>query len=195
MPETLALFSSSRRDGNTGRLMDCIAQKLEIEVIDLGTFRIAPYDYNHSNRHDDFEPLMERLLAHEQIILASPVYWYSVTPQMKAFLDRITDFLDLPDLLPKGRRLRGKRAFIVCTSASEHPSAAFTGALSETFDYLGMDLAGMLHVNCADGYSPLLHDAAARDFARLVAGAGAAANRPSHSPQPRPGRCPALISR
>jgi multimeric flavodoxin WrbA len=168
VPNTLALFSSSRRDGNTGRLMDRIALELHLEVVDLAALRISPYDYNHSNRDDDFEPLMERVLAHEQLVFASPIYWYAVSPPMKIFLDRISDFLEVPDLLPKGRALRGKKAFIVCTSACADPSPAFMGALSETFNYLGMRLGGEVHVNCANGYSPTEHEAAALAFASLI---------------------------
>jgi multimeric flavodoxin WrbA len=168
MPKTMALFSSSRRGGNTGRLMDRIALELDLEVVDLAGLRIAPYDYDHPHRHDDFEPLMERVLAHEQIIFASPIYWYAASPGMKTFLDRICDFLELPELLPKGRRLRGKNAFIACTSIGDDPSPHFIGAFSETFDYLGMRLAGVVHVNCAGGYSPAAHDAEALAFAELV---------------------------
>jgi multimeric flavodoxin WrbA len=168
MPNTIALFSSSRRNGNTGRLIDRIAAELDIEVVDLVSLRIAPYDYDHSNRSDEFEPLMERLLAHEQIIFASPIYWYSVSPAMKIFLDRISDFLEVPDLLPKGRRLRGKNAFVVCTSVCEEASPLFMGAFRETFDYLGMRFAGAAHVNCVDGYLPAVHDAAALALATLA---------------------------
>src|SRR5437762_5956558 len=106
MLSTLALFSSSRRFGNTGQLMDRVALELNIEVIDLAGQRIAHYDYEHRNRSDDFEPVMRRVLAHDQIIFATPVYWYAVTPAMKVFMDRLSDYLELPDLLPEGRRLR-----------------------------------------------------------------------------------------
>jgi multimeric flavodoxin WrbA len=70
---------------------------------------------------------MDRALSHEQIIFATPIYWYAASPTMKIFLDRISDFLELPDLLPKGRRLRGKNVYIVCTSICDEPSAAFMG--------------------------------------------------------------------
>jgi multimeric flavodoxin WrbA len=132
MSNAIALFASARRHGNTGQLMDRIAAELGIEVVDLASTRISGYDYEHRNRDDDFEPLMERILGFDQLILASPVYWYSVAPAMKVFLDRISDYLDLPDLLSKGRRLRGKSAYIVCTSVySEAPSisACVTAAL------------------------------------------------------------------
>jgi multimeric flavodoxin WrbA len=168
MSNTIALFSSSRRKGNTGRLMDRIAVELGIDVVDLATLRISPFDYGHSNRGDDFEPLMERVLTHEQVIFASPIYWYSVSPAMKTFLDRISDFLELPDLVPKGRRLRGKNAFIVSTSVCDEASPTFMGVFRETFDYLGMRFVGAAHINCVDGYLPAAHDPEAVALATLV---------------------------
>lgn len=44
-PSAIALFASSRRNGNTGELMDTIAEALRIEVIDLSALNITPYDY------------------------------------------------------------------------------------------------------------------------------------------------------
>ena len=129
---------------------------------------MTSYDYAHANRNDDFEPLMDRVLSHEQIIFATPIYWYAASPTMKIFLDRISDFLELPDLLPEGRRLRGKNAYIVCTSICDEPSAAFMDALRETFDYLGMNYGGVAHINCRDGYLPAVHDPEALTFATLV---------------------------
>jgi multimeric flavodoxin WrbA len=168
MPGTIALFSSSRRHGNTGRLIDRIASQLEIEVVDLGALCLTPYDYDHRNRDDDFEPLMRRVLDCERIIFASPIYWYAVAPAMKVFLDRLSDYLDLPDLLPEGRRLRGKTAYVVCTSVDEDPSAEFMGAFRATFHYLGMQFGGAVHADCRDGYVPSRHDAMAIEFAERV---------------------------
>src|SRR5271154_370905 len=167
MLSTIALFSSSRRRGNTGRLIDRIALELNIEVVDLASQRISSYDYDHGNRNDDFEPLMRRVLARDQIIFATPIYWYAVSPAMKVFLDRISDLLELPDLLAEGRRLRGKKAYVVCTSISDEPSVAFMDAFRETFDYLGMHFGGVVHVNCRDGYLPAVHDSQASKFTAL----------------------------
>ncbi|HTV96259.1 MAG TPA: NAD(P)H-dependent oxidoreductase [Steroidobacteraceae bacterium] len=165
---TIALFSSSRRLGNTGQLIDRVARQLNIEVIDIARLRISSYDYDHSNRHDDFEPLMRHVLAHDQIIFASPIYWYAVSPAMKAFIDRLSDLLELPDLLAEGRRLRGKNAYVACTSTGDEPSAQFMGAFRETFAYLGMHFGGAVHINCQGGYLPAVHDPEALKFAALV---------------------------
>jgi multimeric flavodoxin WrbA len=168
MLSTIALFSSSRRHGNTGQLIDRIAFALNIEIVDLACQRMSSYDYEHLNRNDDFEPLMKRVLEHDQIIFATPIYWYAVSPAMKVFLDRISDLLELPDLLSTGRRLRGKNAYVVCTSISDQPAVAFTEAFRETFDYLGMRFGGIAHVNCQHGYQPAEHDPEALKFAALV---------------------------
>jgi multimeric flavodoxin WrbA len=168
MLSTIALFSSSRRLGNTGQLMDRIALELNIEVINLTGLRLSSYDYDHLNRHDDFEPLMKRVLAYDQIIFATPIYWYAVSPAMKVFLDRLSDLLELPDLLSDGRRLRGKNAYVVCTSICDDPSVEFMGAFRETFNYLGMHFGGVMHVNCQDGYLPAVHDSQAVAFAALL---------------------------
>jgi multimeric flavodoxin WrbA len=172
-PDTIALFASSRRHGNTGQLMDRIAEELDIEVVDLANKRMSPYDYEHRNRDDDFEPLMRRVLEFDQIIFATPVYWYAVSPPMKVFLDRISDFLDLPDLLDDGRRLRGKIAYVACTSIYDEVPSSFLGAFLDTFNYLGMRFGGVAHANCRDGYAAARHDAEAAAFALRVRQGGA----------------------
>jgi multimeric flavodoxin WrbA len=169
MLSTIALFASSRRNGNTGTFMDRVADELEIEVVDLTAMNISPYDYEHQNRGDDFERLMKKVLGFDQIIFATPVYWYAASPPMKVFLDRISDFLDLPDLLEEGRRLRGKHAYVVCTSIYDEAAPSFMNAFLETFSYLGMRYGGVGHVNCRDGYIPAIHERVAVEFARSIA--------------------------
>ncbi len=152
MLSTIALFSSSRRHGNTGAIIDMLAPKLGFEIVDLAECNIAPYDYAHANRSDGFEPLMSKILAHDQIVFAAPVYWYSVPPKMKSFIDRLNDLLEIPELREKGRQLRGKRAYVVATSGIAEISPAFISMFRDTFAYLGMQYCGHLHVNCDGGY-------------------------------------------
>jgi multimeric flavodoxin WrbA len=154
--------------------VDAIAGMLRAEVVDLSTLLLSPYDYEHRNRDDDFEPLMARVLECDPIIFATPIYWYSCAPPMKVFLDRITDYLDLPELLKLGRRLRGKHAYLACTSIRDEPSAHFLGAFEDTFAYLGMRFGGVAHVNCTDGYQPSRHEPIARRFVERISNAGSA---------------------
>ena len=163
-----ALFASSRRHGNTGRLMDRVAQELGIQVVDLAQRRMSTYDYEHRNRHDDFEPLMQEVLSHEQIIFASPVYWYAVAVPMKVFLDRLSDLLDVPELLDQGRRLRGKLGYVLCTSIEDQADRQFLEAWRSTFAYLGMRYGGVLNANCREGYVAAGYEADIEAFVRRV---------------------------
>jgi multimeric flavodoxin WrbA len=153
MTSAIVLFASSRRNGNTGQLIDQLAELIELEMIDLSELRIAEYDYDHKNRGDDFEKVMDRVLSFEKVIFASPIYWYSATPKMKAFLDRITDYLDLEELKDKGRMLRGKTAYVACTSLYPEVDDSFLGMFQKTFHYLGLNFGGCLHADCGNGYN------------------------------------------
>jgi multimeric flavodoxin WrbA len=148
--------------------MDRIAGELQIEVVDLADKSISPFDYEHRNRNDDFEPLISYVLGFDQIIFASPVYWYGVAAPMKIFIDRISDLLEVPELLEQGRALRGKTAHIVCTSIYDDVSAHFLGALKDTFSYLGMEFGACMHANCEDGYIASKHEADIRRFIERV---------------------------
>ena len=152
MSNTVAVFSSSRSNGNTGKLLANVASKINIDTISLSEYIFSDYDYEYKNQGDDFLSLIDKVLAYENIIFASPVYWYSVTPAMKTFLDRISDLLELPHLLDTGRRLRGKTAYVLCSSASTEVSKSFISAFEETFEYLGMFYGGYIHANCDEGY-------------------------------------------
>ncbi len=150
MTKAIALFSSSRRQGNTGMLMDQVANQSGMEVIDLDKANISPFDYDNKHSEDDFLPLVKKILNYDHIVFASPVYWYSVSPAMKIFLDRISDLLIFPELLDTGRELRGKHAYVVSTSIGRELCSTFEGAFIKTFGYLGMNYGGALHVDCTE---------------------------------------------
>ena len=82
--------------------------------------------------------MMTRILDCRHLVFASPIYWYAVTPVMKRFIDRLTDYLDIPDLRDQGRKLRDKTAWVLCTSSHAEADAAFPDALHQRFVYLGM---------------------------------------------------------
>jgi len=152
--KAIALFASARRNGNTGQFIDWIASSLGIQIIDLSDKDITPYDYDHKNINDDFVPVMNQLLGYEKIIFVTPVYWFGPSAQMKTFIDRTSDFLDVEELKDIGRSLRNKTAYIVCTSISDDADSSFINSFKSTFEYLGMNYGGYVHANCVNGYSP-----------------------------------------
>jgi len=151
----IALFASARRNGNTGQFIDWIANSLSVQIIDLSEKDITPYDYDHNNINDDFIPVMNQLLSYDKIIFVTPVYWYGPSAQMKTFIDRTSDFLDIEELKDIGRKLRNKTAYIVCTSISDDADSSFINSFKSTFEYLGMNYGGYVHANCENGYNPV----------------------------------------
>jgi multimeric flavodoxin WrbA len=96
----VAIVGSPRKNGNTSYLVDAAleeAAKLGIttEKIMLGDYKIAPCQghercssFANCLEEDDFEWIVEKFSRADGIILATPVYYYNVTAQMKAFIDR-----------------------------------------------------------------------------------------------------------
>lgn len=147
MANSLVLFSSARRDGNTNTLISLVRQKIGLDVIDINQLNIKPFDYGFKNQDDDFSGLLNTMLKYQNIIFASPVYWYSPTPQMKSLIDRFTDFLELASLKPKGKLLRQKNMFVISTSNQATLDKTFESIFSRTFDYLDFSYGGYLHMH------------------------------------------------
>lgn len=170
----LILLGSSRPYGNTRALADeVIAGGLDARVADLSARRIAPYDYDNHHQADDFLPLARAMTEARAIVFASPVYWYSMSAQMKLFFDRLTDLTDAHK--PLGKALAGKSAFALATSGSAEAPAAFEPVFADTAGYFDMNWGGLLHARVGDdGVLTPRTRAKARDFARRIAAASAA---------------------
>lgn len=133
------IFGSSRSFGNTRKVLNEIIGQSAIDLVDLSDFAIAPFDYEHRNAHDDFLPLIEKLIAYDHWIIATPVYWYSMSTQHKIFFDRFSDLLDIRKDL--GRKLCGKKLFVIASFQSSYPRG-FEDTFAQICEYLNMNYTG-----------------------------------------------------
>lgn len=139
----LGIIGSSRRNGNTSLLTEAVFKHLDSsQLAELRDLTIAPYDYGHRHRADDFIPLARMMVQAKIIVLATPVYWYSMSAQMKAFMDRLTDLTETHKLL--GRALAGRTVFVIATSTNGLPTY-FERPFAETAQYFNMRWGGLLH--------------------------------------------------
>ncbi len=150
-PKPFVVLGASRGDGNTAALVQAVAAQVPLEVVDLNTLEISYFDYHHRNRDDDFLPLIRRLVEHDTVIFASPIYWYSMSAVMKTFVDRLSDLLKIEKDL--GRRLRGKRGLVLATGASPNYPRSYEETFLLTFDYLSMPFGGLGYVYCENGFA------------------------------------------
>jgi len=133
------VFGSSRSFGNTRKVVDEILGRSGIQLFDLNNFDISPFDYEHLNRNDDFISLIEKLIAYNTWIIATPVYWYSMSTQHKIFFDRFSDLLKIRKDL--GRKLRGKKLFVIASFGDLYPRG-FEDIFGQICEYLGMEYLG-----------------------------------------------------
>ncbi|MEQ1923956.1 MAG: NAD(P)H-dependent oxidoreductase [Pyrinomonadaceae bacterium] len=142
----LIILGSSRKDGDTKKVVDEIISISGWDLIDLNDYNISYYDYEHKNLDDDFLPLMRKIIAeYGVLIFATPVYWYSMSGIMKVFFDRFTDLLDEEKDL--GRELRGKGMAVVSCSGGGNLGEHFWHPFVATAEYLGMQYLGNMHTS------------------------------------------------
>ncbi|NVD07715.1 NAD(P)H-dependent oxidoreductase [Vibrio sp. JPW-9-11-11] len=151
--KTIVLFSSANKEGNTAQAVASVEANHEFELIDIDDMTITPYNYGNQYPDDDFHPLIERLLDADNLVFASPVYWYSVTAPMKAFIDRLTELLDVKHLRPTARALATKRGFLIASSGSAELCPTFHGLFSGLFAYFDIPFVATLHAPCQSGFS------------------------------------------
>lgn len=110
----LAINGSPRgMNGTTGRLLEEVLTGVaqagaDIEIVSLSETPIKPCvacDACHKVGvcpvQDEFDSIKEKLLSCDAFILATPNYLFSVTAQMKAFLDRLNGLIHLTALEDK----------------------------------------------------------------------------------------------
>ena len=100
MPDLLAFYGSPRRKGNTALLLKEAVRGARqagarVEEIVLRDLDISPcleiYGCRETGRcaiQDDFQAVYDKLLSCSGLLLASPIFFYTVSAQTKIFMDR-----------------------------------------------------------------------------------------------------------
>ena len=143
----IIIFGSSKSRGQTWNALQSFKGNREIPIVELSELNISFFDYEHKNQNDDYIPLMERILEYDPIILATPVYWYTMSAQMKVFIDRLSDCLAIRKDI--GRKLKGKKMYVITSFGTSMPEA-FEEAFRQTCDYMKMSYQGCLYYYTGD---------------------------------------------
>ncbi|OZU87519.1 hypothetical protein CIL03_15605 [Virgibacillus indicus] len=114
MNKIMVIYGSSRRNGNTDFLADKMTEGIEVTKVYLQDLNIQPIaDQRHDPNgfdevNDDYESLLDQFLDHDIYIFATPLYWFGMSAQMKAFFDRWSQYKDEKNWNFK-ERIRGKK--------------------------------------------------------------------------------------
>lgn len=125
--EVLILNSSPRKNGNSDVLCEQFAKGAKesghsVEKLDLREMNLSPCRacYACMKEHicairDDMAGIFAKMQAADVIVLSSPVYFYSVSAQMKTLIDRC---------LVNHKSLAGKKFYYIITAADPRHEAA-----------------------------------------------------------------------
>lgn len=148
--QVLILAGSPRRGGNSDLLCDAFAQgsreaghtveKIYVQAQKIGGC-MACYACRGTGtcvQKDDMAPLLAKLAAADVIVLATPVYFYSMDGQMKTLIDRT---------LPRYGEISDKDFYFIATAAAGKNSMERTmDALRGFTDCLpGAEVRGLIY--------------------------------------------------
>lgn len=141
----IIIQGSSRKDGDTEKMMSMLVKLSNWDIIDLNNYSFSYYDYEHLNRDDDFLDLIRQIIEYyDVLVIATPVYWYSMSGIMKVFFDRLSDLLTIEKEL--GRKLRGKGMAVVSCSLGGNLGENFWLPFKASSEYLGLNYLGNIHL-------------------------------------------------
>ncbi len=197
----LAIAGSPRRNGNTDALLDQAVAGAgsvgaEVERIILSRLKIAPcrecnrcFETGRCFVQDDYQPLYDKTLAADGVMLAAPIFFMNISGWAKAFIDRfqclwaLRYVLNLPVPPPEGGQRR--RAIFLSTAGSA--KTKFDCALSTVHAFLttiDAKLIGTLCINAIDEKGAVTEHPEVLEKAYALGVLLASGKEPEGSPSP-----------
>jgi multimeric flavodoxin WrbA len=156
--KVLVLLGSPRKKGNSTTLAEQIIKGAEaagasVERIYLHGQNMSPchacYGCRKENSKgcvidDDMQPIYKKLVASYAWVIASPVYWFTMSAQTKIFLDRCFALFNDKKNYFKGKRI----AIAMSYGDADSFSSGCVNALrtfQDAFAYTGSTIVGMVH--------------------------------------------------
>lgn len=137
MSKTLVILGTNRADSHTLQGIRNDLPFNDYQLIELRDFRIDHYSYELPKPADDFLMVVNLMLEAENLVFATPVYWYAMSGRMKVFLDRFTDLITSDKSL--GRALAGKSVFLFASGSDEELPEGFEVPFRNTAAFFKMD--------------------------------------------------------
>jgi len=181
--KVLGIMGSPRRQSNTEILLNKALEGAreagaEVEKVLVSKLKISPCleiyaclkDGNCAIK-DDMRLLYEKLLEADHIIFASPIFFYGITSQAKAIIDRCQALWVRKHVLGMGKEDKRVRRGVFISVGATRGAKLFDGAVLTVkyfFDAIGVKYFGDLLVRGIDNKGQIReHPAALEDAFRL----------------------------
>ncbi|MET9438622.1 NAD(P)H-dependent oxidoreductase [Streptomyces sp. NPDC006551] len=150
----LFVLGSSRADGNSETLARAAAAHLPADIpqrwVDLNRLPLADFqDGRHESAErqaeENEELLWRATVEATDIVIVSPLYWYSLSAQTKRYLDYWSGWLNVPGSDFKERMAGGTLWGVTAMADDDHVVAnGLVTSLSHSAAYLRMRFGGVL---------------------------------------------------
>jgi len=181
--KVLGIMGSPRRQSNTEILLDKALEGAreagaEVEKVLVSKLKISPCLEIYTCRKDgdcaikdDMQSLYKKLLEADHIIFASPIFFYGITSQAKAIIDRCQALWVRRHVLGMGKEDKRVRRGVFISIGATRGTKLFDGAVLTVkyfFDAIGVKYSGDLLVRGIDNKGQIgEHPAALEDAFRL----------------------------
>lgn len=156
MSKIIVLAGSPRKDGNTDRLVASFVKGAgknnEVEVISVHDYKVNPCigcnscfarEGNNCFQNDDMQQIYKKLSEADILVIASPVYFYGISAQLKTVIDRLHT--------PLRNSFNIKKLALILVGAAELPEM-FDAILTQyklTLNFFKLEDAGKVLVRGA----------------------------------------------
>ena len=181
--KVLGIMGSPRRQSNTEILLDRALEGVkemgaEVEKVGVSELKVSPCreiyaclkDGNCAIK-DDMQWLYEKLLEADYIVFASPIFFYGLTSQAKAIVDRCQALWVRKHVLGMGKEDNRIRKGVFISVGASRGERLFDGAVLTVkyfFDAVGVKYAGDLLIRGINGKAKIKeHPTALQDAFRL----------------------------
>ncbi|MBM4444394.1 MAG: flavodoxin family protein [Chloroflexi bacterium] len=178
----MGIMGSPRIGGNTELLLDealraAGVQGAETEKIAVGRLKISPCKEDYAclkdgtcDIRDAMDDIYPKLLGADAVIIASPIFFYGLTSQAKALIDRCQALWARKYVLKQKPHGSGRRGALIAVGATKGEKL-FEGSILTAkyfFQTIGVDYAGELLIRGIDKKGEIReHPTALRDAAEL----------------------------
>ena len=145
----ITVLTGSARNGNTTAMANVFADAAkaaghEVEVLNVAKMKIAGClgcEYCHTKgngaciQKDDLEELMPAYLESDMIVFASPIYYFGMTAQIMAAMQRVYCI---------GKPAKATKAALLLSSGSPNVYEGAIGTYKQMLSYIGLKDMGII---------------------------------------------------
>ncbi|MBQ6646690.1 MAG: flavodoxin family protein [Clostridia bacterium] len=145
----IAILNGSPKVGNTAAMVNAFAEGAkeaghEVEILHVGKMKISGClgcEYCHGKgegtciQKDDMAKVMPAYKEADMIVYASPIYYFGMTAQLTAAMQRVYAI---------GKPAKATKAALLLSSGSPAPYAGAIGTYKDMLSYMGIADAGII---------------------------------------------------